>query len=909
MSLVIPNIFSQKTGSIQLQLLDDNFTYVVSAIQSTIDSLNLGTIAGVISPSQLSTGHPYWDTSSNFWIGSGLTSSTTGTAQLNVGVLGGNYTGAINPLAIFASDVAGYNQLVTQNKSSNAAASNDIIVSNNLSSDTKYYGDLGINSSNYSGTGSFSLPNAVYLMAYGNDAAAGTATDLVLGTNSGNASATAGSIRLVINGGATDAVTINPLKAVAFNGSYGNSGNILQSTGNGSPPSWTSSGPKGIDVFYPCYFTGTATAGTLTTSSVTQGYLQAGASTFTVAGSAGTATVSQTGTVATISGSTSTTFAGAVISYGLSATATFGNQASPQRDGTTMNVTAVSSGAVQAGKIINTNATFTASKATTVMSVTAVTVGGIHVGMSTIAIGSVNAYLTNSATATSGTSGTSQITLTTVTANHIFGVGQVLTATAAIQAGTYITSLASGTGGSGTVINLSLPLVNTVSGTVTSTSNGGVGRYTMSASGTVASGTVTATGTQLIGGATVTYQICATVAENGTATLTAPAGTTFTSVDFASYGTPTGTCGSFAIGGCHASNSVSVVQGYLIGQSGTINIPATNGVFGDPCSGIAKSLYIQATATQPATGGGGTGVGGTGTYVSQSTFFTPQPMPITANTNATVTVTSLGTGVGGNGTYNVTPSLTAASGTASISAAGTGSVSITAGSGSSWTISPALTFSSQSLISNTYNWTVPSGVNAVKYHVAGAGGGGAGGGGGLSNITYGINQNGSNGGSGGYGGRSAGIYTGLTPGNVIAVRVANKGLGGAGGVGNLVNAAGNYSNYVGFAGTAGNGNTTLGAYIYATSGTAGSPGQQVIFTAGSTTQFPNTGTSGSTGSGVGGTFNGSTGIIFWFSNGIGYPGSQGAGGGSSANSKSSTASANNGSTGGDGIDGIVVIEY
>jgi hypothetical protein len=113
-------------------------------------------------------------------------------------------------------------------------------------------------------------------------------------------------------------------------------------------------------------------------------------------------------------------------------------------------------------------------------------------------------------------------------------------------------------------------------------------------------------GTQATGGGSaVTYQICATAAENGTATLTAPPGSTFTSVEFASYGTPSGTCGSFATGGCHATNSVSVVQGYLIGQSGTINIPATNAVFGDPCLGTAKSLYIQATAT-------GDGIGGTG---------------------------------------------------------------------------------------------------------------------------------------------------------------------------------------------------------------------------------------------------------------------------------------------------------
>ena len=108
-----------------------------------------------------------------------------------------------------------------------------------------------------------------------------------------------------------------------------------------------------------------------------------------------------------------------------------------------------------------------------------------------------------------------------------------------------------------------------------------------------------------------TYQICGTAGEDGTATLTAPAGATFTSVEFASYGTPSGTCGSFALGGCHATNSLSIVQGYLIGQTGTVNIPATNALFGDPCDGTSKSLAVQATATGT---GGGTSVSTIVTY-------------------------------------------------------------------------------------------------------------------------------------------------------------------------------------------------------------------------------------------------------------------------------------------------------
>jgi hypothetical protein len=96
--------------------------------------------------------------------------------------------------------------------------------------------------------------------------------------------------------------------------------------------------------------------------------------------------------------------------------------------------------------------------------------------------------------------------------------------------------------------------------------------------------------------AILTATVCGTAGENGTVVMTAPTGMVFKSVEFASYGTPTGTCGSFSLGACHATNSVSIVSGYLIGNGGTINIPATNSLFGDPCSGTAKQLYVQATA-------------------------------------------------------------------------------------------------------------------------------------------------------------------------------------------------------------------------------------------------------------------------------------------------------------------------
>lgn len=86
---------------------------------------------------------------------------------------------------------------------------------------------------------------------------------------------------------------------------------------------------------------------------------------------------------------------------------------------------------------------------------------------------------------------------------------------------------------------------------------------------------------------------CGTAAEGGTVTLTAPLGYVFTSVTFASYGTPNGSCGSFTIGGCHAANSKTIVEGLLLGNN-SASIGANNGIFGDPCGGTFKRLYIEA---------------------------------------------------------------------------------------------------------------------------------------------------------------------------------------------------------------------------------------------------------------------------------------------------------------------------
>ena len=111
---------------------------------------------------------------------------------LQVGTLNYTDTGIV---VAAASSVAGYNQLIFQNTSSNAAASANLNVSNDAATATTNFGEFGINSSAFTGTGSFNQAGYVYL--------ASATTDLVIGTYASN------NIRFVINSGTTDAAILN----------------------------------------------------------------------------------------------------------------------------------------------------------------------------------------------------------------------------------------------------------------------------------------------------------------------------------------------------------------------------------------------------------------------------------------------------------------------------------------------------------------------------------------------------------------------------------------------------------------------------------------------------------------------------------------------------------------------------
>jgi hypothetical protein len=127
----------------------------------------------------------------------------TGTPTL--GTLGFSDTDILFSLQ---KSVNSFVQFDLQNTNAGAAASIDLILNNDIATATTHYGDFGMNSSGFTGSGSLNLANAVYL--YASD------DDLVFGTKANKA------IHFLTNNSTTDALAI--------------AGN---STFNFTTPSWT----------------------------------------------------------------------------------------------------------------------------------------------------------------------------------------------------------------------------------------------------------------------------------------------------------------------------------------------------------------------------------------------------------------------------------------------------------------------------------------------------------------------------------------------------------------------------------------------------------------------------------------------------------------------------------------------
>ncbi|KAF7041925.1 hypothetical protein CFC21_051647 [Triticum aestivum] len=73
-------------------------------------------------------------------------------------------------------------------------------------------------------------------------------------------------------------------------------------------------------------------------------------------------------------------------------------------------------------------------------------------------------------------------------------------------------------------------------------------------------------------------------------------GQVISSIKFASFGTPSGTCGSYSHGECSSSQALAVAQEACVGVS-SCSVPVSAKNFGDPCRGVTKSLVVEAACS------------------------------------------------------------------------------------------------------------------------------------------------------------------------------------------------------------------------------------------------------------------------------------------------------------------------
>ena len=156
------------------------------------------------------------------------TSSTTSTTPTL------SFNGSNSNMASGAIVSGSYLQNLLQNKSGTANASTNYVLSNDLGTDSTYYGEFGMNSSVYSSgtpTDFFSLNNGVYFSSHDGDVTVGSGN----GYKTYFAWGTSGQSAHVIN--ATGAIGLNT--SITGSTNFGTSGQVLTSAGSGATPTWT----------------------------------------------------------------------------------------------------------------------------------------------------------------------------------------------------------------------------------------------------------------------------------------------------------------------------------------------------------------------------------------------------------------------------------------------------------------------------------------------------------------------------------------------------------------------------------------------------------------------------------------------------------------------------------------------
>ena len=196
----------------------------LSGTVTSSGSLTLGGTLDLSTPPAIGGTTP--NTGAFSYISTNSSTSTTPTLSFN---------GSNSPYAAGATIAGNYLQHLLQNKSGTAGASTNYVLSNDLGTDSSYYGEFGMNSSIYSaGTPAdfFSINNGIYFSGHDGDVTVGSGN----GYKTYLAWGTAGQSAHVIN--ATGSIGLNTNATGTTN--YGTSGQLMQSAGSAATPTWSS---------------------------------------------------------------------------------------------------------------------------------------------------------------------------------------------------------------------------------------------------------------------------------------------------------------------------------------------------------------------------------------------------------------------------------------------------------------------------------------------------------------------------------------------------------------------------------------------------------------------------------------------------------------------------------------------
>ena len=174
-----------------------------------------------------------------------LTSTTSTTPNLS-------FNASNSGFASSATVANNYLQTVIQNKSGTSGASTNYVLSNDLGTDSTYYGEFGMNSSGFTASGTipdfYSINNGVYFSGQDGDISVGSGNGYKLYFPWGSTGASAH----VINASGALGFSTNRGTSSATSGTtgYGTSGQALVSGGSSAAPAWqtlpTSGGGTGL---------------------------------------------------------------------------------------------------------------------------------------------------------------------------------------------------------------------------------------------------------------------------------------------------------------------------------------------------------------------------------------------------------------------------------------------------------------------------------------------------------------------------------------------------------------------------------------------------------------------------------------------------------------------------------------